>query len=339
LRLFYSVFGLGLQADRPLAGLSARPDLSAIDVEMRLEGLPRWLHHLSKGPPILWYESTSYDRYGEPVLRVWRLASGAYFWLRYSDGIEFVIDRPGTRVWAGRPERATLEDLSTYLLGPIIGFVLRLRGHMCLHASAVAVGSQAIALLGPPGAGKSTTAAAFARLGYPALTDDITPLKEQENGFLAIPGCPRLCLWPESVTHLFGSPEALPRLTPVDAIDPSWDKRFLDLSTTEDLFQCHPLPLTALYILGDRSEAAGPQVRPLKPGPGILSLVANAYMNYLPDREMRAQDFARLSRVAATVPLRQVTPHSDPARIFDLCRLILADFRSLSATVPRRGTA
>jgi hypothetical protein len=229
---------------------------------------------------------------------------------------------------------ATPEDLATYLLGPVSGFLLRLRGITCLHASSVAVDRQALALLGPPGAGKSTTAAAFARLGYPVLTDDITPLKEQERGFLAIPGCPRLCLWPDSVTHLFGSPEALPRLTPLDAIDPSWDKRFLDLSKTEGLFQCHPLPLTAVYILGDRSETAKPQVQPLKPGPGTLSLVANAYMNYLPDREMRARDFSRLSRVAATVPLRQVTPHSDPARIFDLCQLILDDFRSLS--VPAR---
>ena len=42
-----------------------------------------------------------------------------------------------------------------------MGFVMLLRGIVCLHASAIAIDDEAIALLGPAGSGKSTTAAAF----------------------------------------------------------------------------------------------------------------------------------------------------------------------------------
>ena len=51
-------------------------------------------------------------------------------------------------------------------LGPVFAFVLRLRGAVTFHASAVRIGD-AVAFLGPQGAGKSTTAAALALRGCP----------------------------------------------------------------------------------------------------------------------------------------------------------------------------
>ncbi len=140
--------------------------------------------------PEVWYISPDAGRSDAPVLQVWKLEGGAYFRLRYCDGVEFVVDRRGTRVWARWPDKATLEDVTVYLLGPVLGFLLRLRGITCLHASAVAVDGQALAFMGPPGAGKSTTAAAFARRGYPVLTDDITALEEKGERFWVLPGGP-----------------------------------------------------------------------------------------------------------------------------------------------------
>ncbi len=52
---------------------------------------------------------------------------GTYFRFQYTDGTEFVIDRRGGRIWATWSAAGTVEDMATYLLGPVLGFVLRLR--------------------------------------------------------------------------------------------------------------------------------------------------------------------------------------------------------------------
>ena len=88
--------------------------------------------------------------------------------LRYADGCEYHVDAAGTRVACTWPAHFTVEDAATYLLGPVFGLVLRLRGIPSLHASAVALGDRSVAMCGPAGTGKSTTAAALAARGRPA---------------------------------------------------------------------------------------------------------------------------------------------------------------------------
>ena len=287
------------------------------------------LGDLVKSPPQVWYTSPNADRADVPVLQVWKLEGGAYFRLRYCDGVEFILNREGTRVWAGWPGSAKLEDAAVYLLGPVMGFLLRLRGIICLHASGIEVDGQVLAFMGPPGAGKSTTAAAFARRGYPVLTDDITALEENRKRFWVLSGSPRLCLWPDAVTALYGSPEALPRLTPEDAVDPQWDKRWLDLAGPEYYFQSQPLPLGAIYLLGERA-LTGPNFEAVTGKAAMLALLANTYSYYLVDKVLRAQEFEALSRLLDQVPIRRVTPHPDPAYLPRMCELIVEDFYALS---------
>jgi hypothetical protein len=205
-----------------------------------------------------------------------------------------------------------------------LGFVLCLRKIVCLHASAVVIGNQAIALLGPAGAGKSTTAAAFAMQGYSVLTEDVLALQEQDGDFLVQPGYPLLRLWPESVKALFNLPEALPRLTP------NWEKRYLDLTTGAYRFHGQPQPLAAIYILGERSlDADAPFIEAVSNREGLITLIGNTYSTIIRDMLDRAQEFRALSRIAASVPLRLVRPHTDPARLPGLCRAIIEDFTNL----------
>ena len=116
--------------------------------------------------------------------------------------MEFWLEHEGKEIWAIWPKASTLEDASSYLLGPVLGVLLRLRGTTCLHASAVAIDGQAVAFAGTEGAGKSTTAAAFARVGHSVLSDDVVALKENESGFVVAPAYPHICLWPDSVRGL-----------------------------------------------------------------------------------------------------------------------------------------
>ncbi len=318
-----------LQADRTIPGLEPLPEPRPVDVAVFLGGeLPRFdrLTELSRQP---WYISSNLDESGAPVLKVWRLAAD-YFRLIFCDGIEFVVDRRGTRVWANWPEKAAMEEVAVYLLGAVSGFLLRLRGITCLHASSVAVGRQAIALLGHPGAGKSTTAAAFARLGHPVLTDDILPLHVLEREIIVYPGTPRLCLWPSSVTHLWGFQEALPRITPPNGVDPEWDKRYLHLLENGYRFQEGPLPLKALYFLGERREEGALNITPVTGREALLELVANSYATKLLDKAMRIKEFGVLSQLVNTIPLRRVTPHPDLAYLPELCDAIMKDFQYLS---------
>lgn len=249
---------------------------------------------------------------------------GRWYRFLYRDGTEFFIDREGMEIWAQWEEPYTIEDMATYLLGPIFGFLLRLRGYVCLHAGAVVVDGKVLALIGPAGAGKSTTSAAMSRLGHRIMTEDVAALLDRGSSFEVIPGYPLIRLWPDSVGMLYGSAEALPPLTP------NWDKRYLALDLDQQEFQSEPLPLGAIYFLRERrADIAAPSIEGVQSGAGLIDLVANTYTNYLLDREMRAREFDLLGRLQSIVPLRAVTPQADPARLPDLCRAIIDDYRRL----------
>lgn len=253
-----------------------------------------------------------------PRLAVWSV--GDHFELQYADGTQFLVDDRGTRVWATWPtDTLTLEDTATYLLGPILGFVLLLRGFVSLHACAVAVEDQAIAIVGPAGSGKSTTAAAFADRGYAILAEDVVTMREHASSFMVQPGYPSIRLWPSSVEALYGATATLPKLTP------TWDKCYLDLTQENYQFQQQPLPLSAIYLLGERQDH-GPIVDELIPAERFMGLISNTYATYLMDRNMRAREFDILGRVLKSVPVRRVTPHWDPARIGELCQTLIEDF-------------
>jgi hypothetical protein len=285
--------------------------------------------------PDPFYVSPVLDERGDPNLTVARLAENDSVAFFYSDGARFIVDRQGREICADWPDHYTLEDACTYLLGPVIAFVLRLRGVTCLHASAIALEDRAILLFGPAGAGKSTTAAAFALRGFSVLSDDVAVLGEEGDRFLVQPGYPRINLWPESVRTLFGSGDALPRITP------TWNKMYLALNTGSLRFQSSPLPLEAIYIFYEREDGlAAPAIDELPRGEAIVDLIAHTYVNYLLDRDMRAREFDVLSRLLARVPVRRIRPQADASKVFDLCEAIAADARQLflsSATKAARG--
>jgi hypothetical protein len=323
----YSLYGLQLASNVPIPGLMAGHGMAPTDVEVCLGPFPTWLGDLLReSPREIHYLSSMKDETGRPSYHLWRVAGGDYFHLRYLDETTFVLDRQGARVWAAWPEPLTLEDTATYLLGPVFGFLLGLRGYCCLHASVVVVDGWAVALLGSAGAGKSTTAAAFARQGDPVLSDDVAALLDRHGHLLVQPAYPHLRLWPSSVTTLYGSPDALPLLTP------TWEKCRLDLTGKGYHFQEQPTPLAAVYALDDRrDEPSAPYVEAFTGRAAFLHLLGNTYASHLLLPPERTREFALLGRLARTVPLRRVIPHTDPRHLARLCDVIRADFRALAA--------
>jgi hypothetical protein len=317
-----SIYGLGVVANSVIPGVPAST-IASEDIRISFGSLPAWLHEVSDTQIETSYIADYKSECGEPALRVFRVLDGRYYRFRYADETEFVVDRAGTEIWAAWREPLTLEDTATYLLGPVMGFVMLLRGIVCLHASAVAIGDEAIAFLGPAGSGKSTTAAAFAERGYSVLAEDVVTLDDRGDQFLVRPGYPCIRLWPAAVKALYGSETHLPKLTP------NWDKCYLDLS---DNFHGEPLRLAAIYHLRERRhEVTAPFVQALDRSEAMMSLVANTYATKLMDKQMRAREFELLTRVVKSVPLRRVTPHADPARLDELCTRIIADFQNVQS--------
>ena len=325
------VFGLTVQSNLPIPGLRPLGSPSeAADVELHLGVSPNSKREIPSDSEELTYTSSYTDQSGNPALRIWKTADGAFLRLAYYDGFEFWLEREGKSLWAAWPPASTLEDTTSYLLGPVFGLWLRLRGVTCLHASAVSIENHCVAFVGAEGAGKSTTAAAFARQGCGVISDDIVALVEREGAFHVKPAYPHLCLWPESVEMLFGSSEALPRFST------GWEKRRLALGDQGTRFEKRSLPLGAIYLLGDHRPDQAPFLEAVRPQAGLLSLVADTFANKILDREMRAREFAVLSRLVTTVPIRRIHPHKDPSRLEELCAVIHKDFASLHNPISAR---
>lgn len=292
------------------------------DVWLGLGVVPAWLSELEQSVqfvPVAGLGPDSSDAAGVTLE-----TAGEFFRLRFVDGTEFFLDRTGTQIWATWPEALTLEDTATYLLGPVFSLVLGLRGTISLHASAVRIGDVAVALVGPQGAGKSTTAASFATVGYSVLTDDVAAIRDGGDAFQIIPAYPRIRLWPDSVEMLFGSPEALPRITP------TWDKRYLKLGSIAHRFEPEPVPLAAIYFLHQRTaDPSAPVIEPEPPRDGLVKLIGSTGGNYLKDQESPASTFDLLRRIAQSVPLRRLIPHANSRYLPKLREMVVADIRAL----------
>jgi hypothetical protein len=327
------IYGLQVAANMALPGLLVQPHLETLDVQIRLKDgwpFPATLPALTE----IFHSSLDAFPGAQASLRAGLFPGGGHFGFFYHDGVRFAVDSRGCEVWADWPENYTLEDACTYLVGPVMGFALRKRGTVCLHASAVAISDRAVAILGLPGAGKSTAAAALARAGFAVLSDDIVTLTDKGAKFLVCPGYPRVNLWPDSARRLFGSEEALPRITP------TWNKRYLPLGKNGYQFASSPLPLEAIYILDNRdSTLAAPVVEEVFGEQAFMALVANTYVNYLLDRDMRRTEFEVLSRVVSEIPIRRVRPPAEPSAIFRLCEAIAADAKRTPAHVQASTTS
>src|SRR5688500_12496033 len=129
-----SIYGLGLRSDVALAGLRGLRVPEAIDVSLHMGSMPREVAERMEEPAQDFYVSDDRDERGEPGVRAARLAEDGCLRIAYADGTRILIDAPASRIWARGPDGATVEDTGTYLLGPALGLVLRLRGVTCLHA-------------------------------------------------------------------------------------------------------------------------------------------------------------------------------------------------------------
>lgn len=324
----YRVYGFDLRCAFPIGGLlpvSRGCEPAGLPIEITVGNAPQWARAALQLPAEILYSAQERTADSLSNFRLEQFGRAQFFRLLYGDGTQFVADSETRRIWGYCPPTLSAEDLQTYLLGPVMGFVLRRRGLLALHASCFSIAGCSFALCGGAGGGKSTTAAALALRHVAISCEDIAALYERENNFHVAPGYPRINLWPESVACLFGNRSGLPRITP------NWDKRFLALDGKAAEFENQERRLAAIYVLDARTDAvAAPWIEKISARDAALLLVQNTYMNYLLDREQRAQEFAAIARLVSRVVVKRVVPSSDPHKITALCELLEIHSRSLS---------
>lgn len=324
--LHYRTYGLNLSCDVPIPGLCEVRDPflpSEIDASIEFSPRPPWVQSALQLPSATLRSVPACEETRDPAFVLTSFGEGQFFRLYYSDGTTFVVNAAATQIWGKPGALQTMDDLSPYFLGPVMGYVLRRRGVTALHASAVCIDEKAIVLLGAAGAGKSTSAAALALRGVPVLCEDIAAVAESHGAFAIQPGYPRVGLWPESVEMLLDRPNALPRIAE------NWEKCYLALDGGRATFASQKRPLGAVYILTSRETEEAPRVEDISSRDVLLELVQNTYMNWLLDRSQRAAEFELLSRLVSQVPVRRIVPHRDPQRIGRLCDLLITDAKRL----------
>lgn len=118
-------------------------------------------------------------------------------------GVGRFLIRDGREIVVDRDSGAGDDSLRLFLLGTCLGVLLHQRGGLVLHATTVARGGRAVALVGPSGVGKSTLAAALLERGYALVADEATLVSLPGDGApLAIPGAPDLLLWRAALDRL-----------------------------------------------------------------------------------------------------------------------------------------
>jgi hypothetical protein len=95
----------------------------------------------------------------------------------------------GTAV-QGSPGEEGFEGWQRLLVAQVLPFAAVLQGLEVLHAGAVVLDGEAVALSGPSGSGKTSLALALQRRGAQLLADDVVAVERADSELLAHPGAP-----------------------------------------------------------------------------------------------------------------------------------------------------
>ena len=298
----YSMFGLAIRSNVSIPGLNCRRRQFQFSFRQSSIGVPPpWTRNAERVKEDIFYTSSYLGLRGDPALRIWKVADGAYLHLIYIDGVQF---------WLDRRRKQRLGNLAARILH---------RRNIHIHSRASARTSLEFARrdmsscecgnhrrerncfrwirwCGEVHNGRSVCSTR----GHSVMSDDIVALSEVDGVIHVMPAYPYLSLWPESVAMLYGSPEALPRFTA------NWDKRFLANGTDGVKFEESAMRLGAVYVLGERSSDPAPYVEELSAQSALIALVANTYATNTLDSGMRAMEFEALGRLVSVVAIRKI---------------------------------
>jgi hypothetical protein len=218
-----------------------------------------------------------------------RLPDG--FLLRFTDEADFEI-LPATSAVTGWPVPDTAPDHFRSLFDnavlPLIGDHA---GGLFLHGSAVTIDGRAAAFLGQSGDGKTTLAGAFAKAGYPFLTEDVIELVPDDDGYQLQPKPSGLRLYADSAAFLTGA----------EHIDADSDAKFDVADAMRLPFRNEPAPLAAIFVLGADHEAPLGITR-LTENRAAQALMPHSFVLDVEDKNRLRGHFSRIVGLCCNTP-------------------------------------
>jgi hypothetical protein len=295
----YRLCTLKLESDFELPELTAwgGPTDSPADVVFRLGAVPPRLDAPDHVAPI--FQTKGHSEY-----------------LLALPGTGRILVRNGSHVAIDPEPRADSTDTRAILAGPIQAVLWHQRGLLPLHASSVVVNGLAVALAGPPAAGKSTLAAALSAEGHKILADDVCVVDVGDGADVTVlPGFPRLRLWRDALDRLGIAAKGLQRALS------SGEKYFVDPC---EGFACEPQKLGAVIVLS-RGASVTPTIDRLR-GAHIIGALHEIVHTRRPARALgrHTQIFAALTRLAPTrVTVWRLKVPDDPACLNETATKVL----------------
>jgi len=314
---YYKIYGLTIKSSRKI-NILPEIDISSADLD------------------IIWAASVNYEGLSElpwiPIvtneLKIRKQISffkadtqqGTFFKVFFNSeygGFYFVIDPQKEKLWILYNQNEPENDLDSYFTGTLMGCVLRLKGIMCLHSSAVNINGEAILLVGQKRSGKSTTAAAFAKLGYKVLCDDIAAISVKNNILYVESGYSKVRLRPASAQALHS--ENLDVMPEVFSVRKS---RYANVTET---FQREALPLGAIYFLGGEPGYNAPPVIEPVANDVLYLLHANTFANYVITPDMRKDELKMLAIIASQASIKHLKYGHDVKIVNLQCEAVIND--------------
>ena len=210
-----------------------------------------------------------------PTFETERCSASRSEFLLSLPGIARYYIRDGSEVVVQPEPGGDALDIRGYLLGNIFAVLCHQRRLLPLHASAVRMGDGVVAFLADSGMGKSTLAAFLGSQGYSLVADDICLLDPDASpDERVIPVAPWLKLWRNSLEALGKGEEGLTR-TFHD------EDKFRLPTTGYAAVQSGRLPLHALIVLENKSDAAGITLTALSPVQTVVEAMRFTYQQYL----------------------------------------------------------
>ncbi len=233
-------------------------------------------------------------------------------WLTYDSIGSFCVEN-GHRVRFDSADPGIVETMMVRRLfeNELIGLIAHQRGCLVLHASAVSIDGTAAIFIGPRGAGKSTTAAAFHAAGYELLEDDVVAVSFENGHPTVLPGVPQLRLRPDAADAVDGDTAEYPD-------DGGTGKRYQHFNEYPD-----PAPLGGCYLLREGDQFA--LETQSGPDPLFELLIQTYARGLLEDTDTSADHFNHCATLIETTPVQLLSRPLDHDRLSELVDFVVAD--------------
>lgn len=240
-----------------------------------------------------------------------------HFYLAVNEVAAYRVDPRQNQIIIERAnEHVDYTIVATWLLGTVMAYLLQYHGYLVLHGSAVLVNQQAVIFSGDSGAGKSTTASALVKLGYPLLTDDVVVIKTLADGtMLLVPGPAKLKLWADALELLEYSSHGL------QAVVNKMDKYQLPVTNHESSLY----PISRFYELNPDNSCSAVDCCELFGIDKLQLLIKNTYRyNMLKPLNKLQQHLKSCSQLGSEIRTFKIKRSNNPqslAIIIDLIKI------------------